>query len=817
MDYETQHIEALRTLAPECMVLLKSKGDFPLEGPCRISLYGNAARKTIKGGSGSGEVNSRYYVTIEEGLKNAGFEIVTGKWMDAYEDAVVRIRKAFIKEVKKEASRAHMMASVYAMGKVMPEPEYDIPLDGDTDTAIYVLGRICGEGNDRRDIKGDFRLTDCEMRDIKACSEKYKHFMLVLNVGAAIDISSISNYVDNILYISQLGVVTGDAFADVVLGKANPSGKLTATWAAADDYQKIGDFGDIDNTRYKEGLYVGYKYFDSCKVEPTYPFGFGLSYTTFSIDDVHALLSGSEISIECSVKNTGKYAGKEVVQLYATLPWGRLTHPYQKLVAYQKTGEIEPGRSEKVKITFAMEDIAGYEEQTASYVLEKGDYIIRIGNGSRNTIPAAIVRMDEEVVTCKLANACGKADYEEYVPEHFWKDEDVSNVSVLTLTALSFKNLDKKAETVLPSDKAMEYVKGLTDEELAYFVVGHFQDGHAAKGIVGNAGETVAGAAGESCSRFREVPPMVMADGPAGLRLSKDYCINENGKARGVQLTLPEDMVTFMNPFAKLALRLARKKPKGEIHHQYCTAIPIGTAIAQSWNPELAEKCGDIVGKEMDIFGVDLWLAPAFNIQRTPLLGRNFEYYSEDPYLSGITGAAITNGVQKHPGRGVTIKHYCCNNQEYNRIQNNSIVSERVVREVYIKAFEICVKKAQPVALMTSYNLLNGVHTSESRDLITRILREEWGYKGIVMSDWIVRLMNNKASANRLPDAPPSIAAGNDVFMPGGDYDHKQVIAALKGTDKNYKLSRQEVEICAARIVDMSWKLKKMQGKDASI
>ena len=329
-DYEKNHLQTLREALAECTVLLRSNGDFPLSGPCKLAAYGSGVRKTIKGGTGSGEVNSRYFVNVEQGLEDAGFTVTTKGWLDAYEAVCQEARKRFRQEIAAQAKAAHVMPVLYAMGKAMPEPEYELPLDAEGDAAIYVLARISGEGSDRDPVKGDILLSDTERRDILALNERYGRFMLVINAGGPVDLSGLEK-VGNILVLSQLGVETGAALADILLGKQTPSGKLTTTWAAWEDYFPMEDFGDRNDTRYREGIYVGYRYFDSVGKKALFPFGYGLSYTTFSIDGITAALNGDKVTVRAAVTNTGAHAGKEVVQVYVSAPEGKLDKPYQDL------------------------------------------------------------------------------------------------------------------------------------------------------------------------------------------------------------------------------------------------------------------------------------------------------------------------------------------------------------------------------------------------------------------------------------------------------------------------------------------------------
>ena len=800
-DYEKKHSDILRKYGAECTVLLKSDGSFPLGAPCSLALYGSGARRTIKGGTGSGEVNSRYFVTAEDGLEAARFSITTRNWMDRYSTIYQQEKKRFIKKLKRAALRRGTLAIISDMGAVMPEPEYDLPLDGEGDAAIYVLSRISGEGSDRKPVAGDILLTETEKRDILALDKKYSKFMLVLNVGGVVDLTPVME-VRNILYLSQLGVETGNILADIVLGKSTPSGKLTTTWSAWNDYQTIGDFGDRYDTSYREGIYVGYRYFDSVEKKPLFPFGYGLSYTTFSTDTGEVLQKRGKISVKASVNNTGNHNGKEVVQLYVSAPQGKLDKPYQSLAAFSKTKDLKPGDEQTLTLDFAMKDLASYDAGRAAWILEAGDYVIRLGTSSRNTQPVAVVRLNEEVIVRKVKNCLGKPSFGNWKPERLREEKLPTDLPVLELDASEFRMETVDYDLRHEVDPIIE---NLTDEELCLMNIGAFKD-KGSKSVVGEAAQSVVGGAGETARAFidRGIPAIVMADGPAGVRISRQYVRDENG-AHPIGQTMPESVMELMPAPAAFFMKhfMGGRKPEGEIIEQNCTAIPIGTALAQSWNTDLAEKCGDIVGDEMERFGVHLWLAPALNIHRDIRCGRNYEYYSEDPLISGYFSAAITHGVQKHPGRGTTIKHFAANNQETYRYGNNSVVSERAMREIYLKGFEIAVRDSQPHALMTSYNLINGVHTSERRDLSEDILRAEFGFKGIVMTDWIIGALNFGKKKYPAPDAARIATAGNDLVMPGGPADHKAMLRGLK----EGRLTRNQLLVNATRVYRMAKKL----------
>lgn len=800
-DYEKEHIGLLRDSLAECTLFLRQNGAFPLEAPGRIAAYGNGVRHTVKGGTGSGEVNSRYSVNVEQGLKGAGFTITTGRWLDAFDQVEQDAQKAFVKEIKERAKKKHTMAILEGMGAVMPQPEYDLPLDGEGDTAIYVLSRISGEGNDREPIPGDIRLTDSEAKTILALDAKYEKFMLVLNVGGVVDLTPVKE-VSNILVLSQLGVETGSVLADILLGRANPSGKLTTTWASWEDYCKQGEFGDINDTRYKEGIYVGYRYFDTVGKKPLFPFGYGLSYTSFDIAVTGAAAEGDTIRIKVAVSNTGARAGREVVQVYVSAPAGRLDKPYQDLAAFAKTDLLEPGASQELTISFSLRDCASYDAQKESYVLEAGSYVVRVGDSSDHTQPAALVDLDGEAVVTKAGNCLGETDFEDWKPSgsETAAAEELSDITRISVAAADIETVTVSYDQEREIDPR---VKDLTVEELAYLNVGAFNPKAGALSVIGNAATNVAGAAGETTGVLKEkgFPVLVMSDGPAGLRLAKEFYRDEKG-AHGIGSSMvPESFLPFLPAPARFIMNLiggSGKPKKGQkVEYQYATAIPIGTAIAQSFNLPLAESYGSIVGDEMERFGVHLWLAPALNIHRDIRCGRNFEYYSEDPLISGKTAAAITRGVQRHPGCGTTIKHYAANNQEKNRYCNNSIVSERAMREIYLKGFGICVRESQPHALMTSYNLLNGVHTSEHRGLIEDILRCEYGFKGIVMTDWIVDMAQDKQSLHRMPIAAEIAKAGGDLVMPGSKGDFDSIVKAAKSGE----LELRQLQINATRVL----------------
>ena len=795
-QYEQEHLDLLYPHLGECTLFLKRDDAFPLDKPCSIAAYGNGVRHTVKGGTGSGEVNSRFFINVEEGLKQTGFTLTTSEWLDKYDEICKNYRKTWVKSMKKEAHKAHVFAPVYCMGVVMPTPEYELDLGEKADAAIYVISRISGEGNDRRAVKGDVLLTDSEIRDILALNKMYEKFMLVINAGGVVDLTPVLE-VRNILILSELGSETGKALGDILLGNLNPSGKLTATWAKLEDYPYPMSF-DKDDTLYTDGLYVGYRYFDSYKKKPLFPFGYGLSYSSFEIDNFVVSNDRSTILVKVDVTNVSKVPGQEVVQVYVSYNGDNI---YQQLAGFAKTPVLKENEKSTVEVSFNLEDLAKYDESRGLYYLPQGDYLLRVGNSSDNTSIAGVVSLNEEIITKVVKNMFPKIEINEL--KTIIKKEKVSkDVPQLILSSNDFETVEMEERWV----EFPEVVKKLNNKQLAILNVGYYSD-NASMSVVGESCVSVPGGAGESPLLYKHLfgKNLTMVDGPAGLRVSCRYVINKKGKFKSLDKNnIAFEAMEFMpKPLGFLAKKFLfkDKKPrKGqEVHYQYCTALPIGTAIAQSWNKEFAYLCGDIVGKEMDLFNVDLWLAPALNIQKSILCGRNFEYFSEDPILSGIFASEITNGVQLHYGKGVTIKHFAANNQETNRYSNNSILSEKVLREIYLRGFEYCIKYSQPKAVMSSYNLINGIHTSENGDLINGFLYEENNFNGIVMTDWVIRMMASKNDKYPFPVASRVALSGTSFMMPGSKKDVKDILNELKYDKK----LRKQVRINITRVIKM--------------
>jgi len=794
-EYEKNHIQFLRDSAAECTLFLKKNEEFPIEKPCSVLLIGSGARNTLKGGLGSGDVESRYFTTCEQGLENAGFTITTKRWLDEYPKLKELKHNEYVDYVLDMAKKYQAHPIDMAEGVVFPEVEYDLEITEEeqkADIAIYVLGRNSGEGMDRRVVKGEVLLTDKEIKDILYLNEKFKKFMLVLNVYGVIDLTPVKE-VSNILLLSQLGVVTGDILADIIIGKANPSGKLATTWSKMEDYKFLKDFGGLDDTKYVEGVYVGYRYFNSAGIKPLYPFGFGQSYTSFEIKTINFMnKKNDQILVKVSVKNTGKFKGKEVVQVYVSPSQENADKPYQSLVTFKKTNEIEPNGEVLNILSFKLSDVARYDEKNACYILDKGKYIVRVGNSSENTKVFGYITLDEDVVIEKLKNIDAKTDFEDYKPEIIYKD-DLTDVEEIKLSKDSFK---VKTIDYNYKFKTHSEVEKLNDEVLSRICVANFRE----EGEVYV--DKVVGEAGESTSKvFGLSKYFTMVDGPAGLRIAKKYGVDENGSYRLCPNLLEDYMHDFYSEeeLKNVDTYENNKERKGEVHYQFATALPSATSLAQSFNEAFVEKCGDLVGEEMDIFNVQLWLSPALNIHRNILCGRNFEYYSEDPLISGKMAGAMTKGVQSHKNRGTTIKHLACNNQEFNRKNSNSVVSERAMREIYLKGFRIAIEESHPIALMTSYNLINGMHSSQNKQLLIDVLRSEWRYNGLIMSDWIYsNFTAYKVSKHPAQNAMDNIKGGNNLHMGGDKNDYLLLVNSLK----EGKLTRDDLLQCASKVYE---------------
>ena len=804
LPHEEKHIKIMRETASECTLFLKKNQEFPISKPCNVLLVGSGARNTQKGGLGSGDTEPRNYTTCEEGLEKAGFVITSKKWLDEYPLQ----KEKLIGEHMKYIETMHIQNKITQCFRMMAFPEYDYNLDltfeQKADIAIYVLARNSGEGTDRRLIEGDVYLTHTEIKDILYLNKNYKKFILVLNVGGVVDLSPV-NEVSNILLLSQLGIVTGDILADIILGKANPSGKLATTWAKPKEYNTMKNFGFLHSTNYKEGVYVGYRYFDSNGVEPLYPFGFGLSYTEFNINKNSLEKNREKITVSVKVKNVGNYSGKEVIQVYVSPSQKHVDKPYQSLVAFKKTPELKPNEEVELNIEFKLSQVARYDTQTASYILDKGNYIIRVGNCSRKTEIFGYIKLSQDVVTQQLKNIKANPKFEDWVPNTSkYPKDNLDNVQKILLNKDDF-DLEIATYTYVP--KIYEEIKKLTDKELAYLCVGGFveskeENNEKQRGLNGLTTRKV-----ESIKNY-----LRMVDGAAGVRIARVYSNDHHRFKRLVTDPAWLNNYNYLYTLDKISLTLTKNEKEDfskyrNVIYQHATSLPIPTAQAQSFNVDLIQKYGEIVGKEMQIFNVNVLLAPAMNIHRNILCGRNFEYFSEDPLVAGKMATALIKGVQSNKNCGATVKHFAGNNQEYNRMNNNSKMSERTLREIYLKGFQIAVEEGNSTALMTSYNLINGVHPSENSQLLIDVVRNEWKFDGLIMTDWI-RSGEQEFNSAKNPGqyVYNTLRAGVNIQMTGHKIDFDYILQKLR----DGVLNREHLLKCASKVYETIEKLNSL-------
>lgn len=791
-----------RWAAAQGMVLLENRNKvLPIVSP-KIALFGGGACSTVKGGTGSGNATTPYEVSVYQGLLNAGFTVTSAAWLEDYE-------AKFMKLQEEDTGISPLDKFFSGIKTEMPDPaltERDITEASDADTAIYVISRVAGEGKDRVAEEGDYYLTEVEKENLRLIAAGFKKSIVVLNTSV-IDTKFFHEIeeLDALLLMSLAGMEGGNALADVLSGEVTPSGKLTDTWAVNySDYPASPTFGtnagDGKQVNYEEGIYVGYRYFDTFHIKPAYEFGFGMSYTDFEIEVKAVTVDSENVSVQATVKNTGsKYSGKEVVQIYASAPKGKLDKPYQVLAGFGKTDELEPGKSQTLSITFPVSEMASYSEALAAWVLEAGDYLLRVGNSSRNTKVAAVIRLDESKITEQLSNmlpldqnftdksggeiiSCSDAAEVAQIAAAPMLDLKAASImtkdnaskidgnSVTTYltegseylskykpgTERANRNYIEKFEYVPPCENAKlydvyrgkitmeQFVAQMDLKTLATLVNGSFgQSNHRVEAAdpIENAKEAKAFSSGSTVSNFIKshgIPNTLLCDGPAG-----------------IHVMLLSTIKAFLSQNPETADTEVEFDSMSEAGY---TAFPVGVLLAQTWDTELMTEVGKAFGKELLDNHTTVLLAPGLNIHRDPLCGRNFEYYSEDPKLTGIMGSMFVLGEQSHPGIGVSIKHFAANNQETERSGGNSSVSERALREIYLKGFEITVKSAQPMTVMTSYNKINGIQTSGSYDLCTHILRGEWGFQGYVMTDWFT-----------VSDNGQDMHAGNDVIMGGND------------------------------------------------
>lgn len=797
------HIELSKEAAKEGMVLLKNENNvLPLSAGSKVALFGKGTFDYVKGGGGSGDVTVAYTRNLYEGLSLQKDKI------SIFEELCDYYRKD-IEEQYKNGNVPGMTIEPDVPNELLQKAK------AYTDTAIITICRYSGEGWDRKSVidpnnkalwdyerkmteksaeifkDGDFCLSVKEKEMVDAVKTNFKNVIVILNVGGMVDTSwfAYDPKIQSALLALQGGMEGGLAAAELLVGDGNPSGKTVDTFARTlDDYPSTHNFHESrDYVDYTDDIYVGYRYFETipgAAEKVVYPFGYGLSYTTFNVETVSAgILQPSHTAnsqsaphdavshtdtlyVRVRVTNTGKRAGKEVVQVYAAKPQGKLGKPAKELVAFEKTRELFSGESQIVTLTWNINDMASYDDlgkiQKSAYVLEAGSYDIYVGTSVRDVQKADYSYiLDEDIITEQLSaklvptslakRMLSDGSFEE-LPQSEPVDTDASVVG----------NIDPSlTEGVAPGQRAIpyfrfadgmvkngkydimdvvegqisldEFISELSVDDLIHLLGGQPNTGVANTFGIGNMPEY-------------GIPSAMTADGPAGVRINPEVGV-------------------------------------------CTTAFPCSTLLACTWNPDIVEAVGHAGGKELKENNLGLWLTPAINIHRSPLCGRNFEYYSEDPFVTGKLAGAMVRGIQSN-NVGATLKHFALNNKETNRKNSDSRVSERAAREIYLKAFEMIVKAENPWAVMSSYNIINGYRASENKDLLTGILRDEWGYTGMVTTDWWTCGEHYKETK-----------AGNDLKM-GNGYPKRVKEAYEKGA-----ISRDEIEICVKRILNFILKL----------
>lgn len=764
-----KYAKLARKAAAEGAVLLKNdKEALPIKKNDRISVFGRIQFDYYKSGTGSGGmVNTRYVVGILDALKEE--------------------QEIFLNEELEQVYRTWIKDHPFDSGAGWaqePWSQEEMPLENGlaeqaasvSDAALVIIGRTAGEDRDAENAPGSYLLTEAEREMLEAVRNAFDRMIVVLNVGNIIDMSWVKNYnPDAVLYTWQGGMEGGHAAADVLLGRVSPCGKLSDTIAhSIEDYPSTANFGGESGNCYAEDIYVGYRYFETfAKDKVLYPFGYGLSYTTFDVKCTETEYSEDACAFRILVKNTGDFAGKETVQIYVKAPQGSLGKPARTLAAFAKTRSLAPGEEQELELEvqdylFASYDDSGVTGNKSCYVLEKGTYEFYIGTDVRSAAMAGSFEVEETMVVSQCIEALSPVEaFQRMKPAEdaegnlipAWED-----VPLRTYSMRERVNADKTPEIAYTGNQGYvlgdvydgnisieKFVAQMRDEDLCCIVRG---EGMCSPKVTPG----TAAAFGGVSEGLKElgIPCGCCSDGPSGIRM---------------------DCGT------------------------YAFSLPNGTCLACSFNEELIEELYEMEGAELRKNRIDTLLGPGMNIHRNPLNGRNFEYFSEDPLLTGRIAAAQLKGMNKYGVTG-TIKHFAANNQEHHRSEYNSVMSERALREIYLKGFEIAVKDGGAYSIMTTYGGINGLWTASNYDLLTTILRGEWKFDGMVMTDWWAK-MNEEGQPASIQNAAAMIRCQNDVHMvcqnPEENSNHDNLAESLE----NGTLGRGALQRSAVNILNM--------------
>ena len=759
-----KYLDTAAKMVSEGIVMLKNENNaLPLDTDKEVAVFGRIQFHYYKSGTGSGGmVNVTKVVNILDGLIDNGVK-VNEKLLGTY--------RKWDKE------------NPFDLGEGWggePWSQKEMPLDEglvketakSCETAIVIIGRTAGEEQDNRLEAGSYLLSDDEIEMLTVVRKHFKKVVLLLNVGNIIDMTDINRIApDAVLYVWQGGMTGGKGTADVLTGKVSPSGKLPDTIAyKVSDYPSDANFGREKNRDiYAEDIYVGYRYFETfAKEKELYPFGFGLSYTEFEIKTEKAEITEGAVKLSVSVKNIGSYKGKEVIEVYCEAPQGRLGKAARVLCGFEKTRELVPQEEQVVEIAVDIAKLASYDDSGVTgnkscYVLEAGEYKFYVGSDVRSAEYACSFEQGEDLVTERLTQSLAPVEsFERIKPVceggAFSIGREAVPVSEVDESARRLEKLPK--EIAYTGDKGIklwdvkngkntmdEFIAQLSDYDLSCIIRG---EGMGSPRVTAGTASAFGGVS-ENLNGFG-IPAGCCSDGPSGMRLD---CGTK------------------------------------------AFSLPNGTMIASSFNKELTSELFTFMGLEMAANKVDCLLGPGMSIHRHPLNGRNFEYFSEDPFLTGKMAAAELKGMA---GAGVTgtIKHFCANNRETNRHFIDSVVSERALREIYLKGFEIAVKEGGASSVMTTYGRVNGLWTAGNFDLNTVILREEWGFKGFTMTDWWANI-NVRGKEPDKTDFAAMARAQNDVYMvcPDGEKNDDNTFLALEnGGIERCELQRNAANIC---------------------
>ncbi|HAQ63658.1 MAG TPA: beta-glucosidase [Ruminococcaceae bacterium] len=761
----------IRQSACEGAVLLKNNGLLPFKKGTRLSLFSRVSEAWFFRGVGSGgSVRCKDERNLTVALRECELLELNEELADIY--------TKFNKENPVEDINEH-----FNLDEMEVTPEIAKAAAEKSDAAVVTIGRHCGEGHEAAAEKGSYYLTDKEINMLHTVCDYFDKVAVIINCCAIMDMSefeALGDKIGAIMYVWLGGNQPGDAVCDLISGKVSPCGKLVDTIAKDyKDYPSSANFGGRNFNYYKEDIYVGYRYFETfAKDKVVYPFGFGLAYTEFEYSDISFKSVDGGFDVSVTVKNTGDFTAKEIAQVYLEKPCGKLGNPSRELAAFKKTKELKPQESETLTMFVSDYQLTSYDDSGVTgyefaYVTEQGEYNFYVGKNVRDAEKAFTYYQANTELFLQLTSAGAPQQNFDVMCAVEGKNGVAQGSRPVSARKYSLRerileNLPK--ETAFTGDRGIklsdvadgkntldEFTAQLTADELDLLTRGDFHCKEDRKPYGGAGG--FGGVTDEIADKG--VPLTITCDGPAGVTLEYDSSL-----------------------------------------------LPTATLLACTYNTELVEELYRAVAEELKERKADVFLAPALNIHRNPICGRNFEYYSEDPYISGKMAAAAVRGSQSLGG-SACIKHFACNNQEYSRTRNDSRLSERALREIYLKGFEIAVKESEPKNLMTSYNLINGVWGHYNYDLVTVILRGEWGYKGSVMTDWFIQHHESPDFENIWNNAY-RIRAGVDLYMPGSEWQEryepdKSVVESYNSKDG---ITLGELQSCAKHILKMILEIK---------